>query len=329
MLSTASILTARRNACLRNEPFVSCARKAIEWQREIDQLNSLYLFVALPNFCKKFFIFCRSMRRQLGSFFSTIMSLHSRNIDNAVTNSFQNFLANTRAVYGTKTYLDNYQLSTFEPSDFWCWFQNVRCSQDFRFLRSSFLFTPTNVNYADFVKAGFPTASLYPFRLFGVEGITSSTSPNRQYFDATANGAFLQFSITYAIVTVRRPWFDASVFNLYPLGVRNVRVGNWSDANYKGEFPWYVTKMIVVKDIYITSVNRVWDTTFVQMMESIRTNPTLKGNFGPFTFSSERTKYGANSFVFNRLSRMLYIRGPQIVGYVVTKLPRFCNNVFY
>lgn len=267
----------------------------------------------------------RAIRRQLASFQSTIFALHARNIDHVVSSALQNYFANTRAVFGTKTYMDHYPLTVFDPPDFWCWFQNIRCSQDSRFIRTGFNIVPSNYRSNQYVKANFPSQSEYPNNLFGVEGVTSSTSPNRQYLDATSGGSFLYIYFSYAIVNVQRPWFNPSLFNLYPLGVKNVRTGNWSDANYNGEFPWYITKLVIVKDIYINSLNRNFGSTIVQMIERIRTNPKLKGNFGPFVFSNSPNKYGTTSFTYSSFSRMLFIRGPQVVGYVVSKLPRFPN----
>ncbi len=307
-----AILNERRTKCLQNEPLASCSKKAVIWQNEIDNANLLYL----------------ANRNTLIGLQSQILALQMKSVTNIMAQAVQVYLSNMRRPVGAKQFLEDYFEVNYAPTNFWCWFEATgKCSDESTSFSdmSISIRTATTVNSNLYTRAAFKTTSEYKNPLFSIKGFTSKTLSTQQFYDATSTGATITFSFKIAQVGVSRDWLQTSIFDTYPLGILNTTAGAWSNE-YSGVFPWYISKLIVVKDVVITK-DRAWSTNLVNSLQLLSSNPKLSGQFGPFLLSGEKNKYNGFSggFAFSSTARQLRIKGPQIIGAVVSKLPFFPN----
>jgi hypothetical protein len=162
-------------------------------------------------------------------------------------------------------------------------------------------------------------------RFFGSFDSTVNTQASYSF----ASGTFtIEFEL--ARVQITRPWFDTSLLNFSPVGMRGVREHGWSDGNplftsdTSFAFDLLPTSMIVARNIRLESsqIERFSSTiqeVFASRSSSVRIGPFEAGGSTAAGLGNSRVHTAARI----QSDGSLFIDGPQIIGFVCSALPAF------
>ncbi len=308
---TYASLESLRTECLNTKSASICARKAVLWGEEAQDKYLLYTVV----------------QKELLAAQAKVMAVNFKSTDTMLMEAYNQYLGATRACVGAKSFMGDYLQTRFEPSDYWKWW---RTNNDAPSFNSSFTSVKAETTY------GTKTRSAILQKAFAnldgaysnglVEAISGSGSASKKRLKVTIAGSTTILKFDVAAVKVIRPWFDSSLFDLTPLGINGVPAFHWSDGRYKGVFPWFITKMIVAKNIYCYQSE-----LSAQMQSAISTAMTevsASVSIGPFVAGGALSKDSSirdSSKQFTVDGTSITIQGPQIIGYVVSKISPFPN----
>ncbi len=314
-----------KNECLRNEAAGICARKMFVYQQEVDDMNLAY----------------QIGRKIMGSTVTTLLATQVRNANTLMTKAYQNFLANSRSGVGGKTFLEPYMLHRFEPSNFHCWWNPNKTESNCPTFDSSFARIRFVTSKSD-TKSSSQTSST---TFGGQVGVTIPSVPmisigpgvsfSSEKGSARATSANSQTAVEFEVAQVKvyRPWLDPNVFEYNPLGIINTPKHFWSDGNFGGICPWYITKLIVAKNIFVSFSET--NTAFESAYSASTVDVSMRVSVGPFKVKGGSASGGMGIGVSNTVgsstedssydarSKTLRVRGPQIIGYVTSRIPGF------
>ncbi len=299
-----------RAECLRNEAAGVCAQKMLYYQAEVDDNNLLYMVT----------------RKELQGAEATVLALQSRNVDNIIAQGMQKFFSGARSGVGGSTLFGAYMLTRYDPSDFYNWWHPTpeTASKTFKAAWTGVSIVSSSgssTESSSTQKRSFGAAASYNAGMFKASGSFRRSTDNSQ-MDATANGQTVKIQFQLAQVRVYRTWLDPSLLEYYPLGLESTTVNEWSDGNYNGLFPWYISKVIVAKNITVSMSQ--FSSQISESLSSASTDASMSLSYGPFSMSARYSntnsqKDRAESFKTSGASIM--IDGPQVIGYVVSKFP--------
>ncbi len=305
-----------RTDCLLNEPAEICARKMALYQSEVDNQNLVY----------------QLSRRYLSGGLTKILANHAKNLNTIMTKSFQGYLSGLRTAVGGRAYMEPYLLTTFEPSNFHCWWNSLAAEAECPTRESAFVQVRVLHTSSDTKTSSSTTSSTFGATIgakinFVTIGPKASLSVQKGSVRATSETSSTLIEFKLAQVRVYRSWFNPDVFDHHPLGVAETPINFWSDGKFGGIMPSYITKLIVAKDVYIVFSEK--NENFESAYQSSTVDAGIGLTMGPFTinplnYANTQGKESSQSS-YNSQSRELYIKGPQIIGYVSSRLPAFPN----
>ncbi len=309
---TLNVQMELRNACLFNEDVGICQRKAVYWADSVSDQNMLFL----------------ATQYEMLTAQAQVYALTSRSLDSIVFAQYERYMSSVRSSVGAKSFLGEYLQVRYDPPDWYAWFykNSTSSSADGAFVKAGVVSqtgsTSTSKSFSRNSWGVSGTVMAYGVTVSG--GASRSVTNGRM--DSTSKGQTVSIAFELAMVRIIRPWFDPSIFDYSPLGVAGTPIEYYSDGNYKGQFPWYIGKMVIARNIKVYMGE--WSSDVSSTFEQAQTDLSLSVGYGPFVIGGSGSfgntdQKAATGFRFS--SNELYIKGPQIIGYVMNKVPRFPN----
>ncbi len=309
-------INAFRKTCLVNEHFSVCAKKIAIQAGEIETQTLMY------HITRKFFT----------STVASIFSAQSRNVETVMSRAYQSYLMYLRSSVGTRAMFEPFLYTKFEPSNFHCWWNPNKNGVNCPTFWSAFMSVSVTVKASEtksensITTTTFGSTSSLRVSMLQQSATSTVSSSGNQTVSAFTETMTTTIEFELAAVRIFRPWFDSSLFDYYPLGVVGVEKGAWSDGAFGGIFPWIITKMIVAKNIKVSfsETNSVVERAF----QTSRSDATSNVSLGPFRMNDRSSSGGSSSSsssAYDYTSNTLSVPGPQIIGYVATRLSYFPN----
>lgn len=201
-------------------------------------------------------------------------------------------------------------------------FATVTCASSESTTSSSSSYTSVNVGVAARVRYGLVRVS---------GGTNVGVQVGSSSFSSSDTSSKMTFSI--AKVQITRPWLNPLLLAFYPVGMKGIVPGAWSDgtglpsSTVDYQLPLLPTSFVVAKDIVIA--NSALTASNSASSYAVKTDTSIAVSYGPF-FSGKARVQTSNTGQRKQEkstadSSGLNIPGPQVIGWVCNPLPKFPN----
>jgi hypothetical protein len=288
-------------------------------------LASLFATCRKENLSAAWYAF-ETVNRDLLGTQAEIMALQRNDLLTLLAKASRDFGFAKRQEVGLSGFLEDYYLVDMEPSNWWQWWNecNVTCANNPSFIKVSVTLSSSYTERQNTFDRLFSNKTgAYSDPLIRVSTSSSANATSSTQSLSSSSNVNIQFEV--AKVKISRPWLDTSLLRYSPIAITGLRSGTWASQllSQSDLFPLLPSSMVIARNIKVTSSSFASSTASAFQSAADPSSGTTV-TVGPFSAGPSPTLGGPSS-TSSYSSGALTIPGPQIIGWVCSRIPYFPN----